>query len=95
MSKDIITDILLNELAFNGLVITDALDMSAISKYYSPGEAAVNCIQAGADILLMPKNLAEAYTAIEKAVNSGDIPIERIERSVLKILTKKIERNII
>ncbi|MFP4698070.1 MAG: beta-N-acetylhexosaminidase [Eubacteriales bacterium] len=89
MSKQIITDILRDELDYEGLIITDALNMKAISDYYSMGEAAVNAIDAGCDVLLMPIPFTEAYDSILQAVSSGDITEERINESVRRILKVK------
>lgn len=95
MSKIIVTDILRNELGFDGIIITDALDMDAISKYYDSGEVAIKCLNAGIDVLLMPKNFPEAYEAIERAVADGTLSESRIDESVRRILTVKYNRGII
>ncbi len=89
LSKEIITDMLKGELGFEGIVITDALDMGAVTDSYGSGEAAVMAVEAGADMLLMPQNLGEAYDALLAAVKSGRITKERIDESVRKILTQK------
>ncbi|MCH5203848.1 MAG: glycoside hydrolase family 3 protein [Oscillospiraceae bacterium] len=95
MSKQMITDILRGELGFDGLVITDALAMGAITKVYSEKEAAVNAILAGCDILLLPDNLGESFDGLMSAVNDGTIPEARIDESVLRILKFKLEYGII
>ncbi len=89
LSKEIITDLLKGELGFEGIVITDALDMGAVTDSYSSGDAAVMAVEAGADMLLMPENLGEAHEAILSAVKSGRITPKRIDESVRKILTQK------
>ena len=75
--------------AENTLIITDSLAMDAIAAAYTPGEAAVQAIQAGCDVLLMPNSLPEAYTAVLEAVQSGTISEERLDKSVNKILHYK------
>lgn len=73
----------------NTLIITDSLEMQAISDAYSSGEAAVLAFEAGCDILLMPMDLSEAYNAILEAVRTGRISEERLDESVSKILAYK------
>lgn len=85
ISKEIITDILRKDLGFKGLVITDALNMGAITKNYSEEEIYINAINAGCDLLLMPTG---SKTAIEIIKNS--ISEERINESVRKILDFKL-----
>lgn len=85
LSKTIMTDVLRNELGFEGVIITDALDMGAITGYYTSGEAAVQAIEAGADMLLMPEDFYEAYDAVLAAVQDGTISEERINESLERI----------
>ncbi len=94
LSKTMI-DILKQDLGFPGLVITDSLNMSAITDNYSSGEAAVLAVKAGVDILLTPANLQEAADSILAALEDGTILPEEIRSSVLKILTMKIQYGII
>lgn len=89
LSKRVITDLLKGELGFSGIVITDALNMGAVTEEYSSGEAAVAAINAGADMLLMPEELSEAKEALISAVLKGGIKEERIDESVIKILRAK------
>ena len=91
LSKAIMTDILRNELGFQGIIITDALDMGAITEYYTSGEAAVQAIAAGADMLLMPEDFYEAYDAVLAAVQDGSISEERINESLKRIYRVKWE----
>ncbi|MDF2614814.1 MAG: glycoside hydrolase family 3 domain protein [Clostridia bacterium] len=77
------------------LMITDALNMGAVAENYDNGEAAVMSFLAGNDILLMPKDIAAAAEAILKAYEKGMISEERLNESVRKILSKKVERNIL
>ena len=95
MSSIIIKDILRKDLNFNGIVITDALNMSAITNYNSSAETALNCINAGVNILLMPDSFKNAFTAIKDAVDNKEIKESLIDESVRKILYIKFKRNII
>ncbi len=90
VSRGIVTEILRGELGFEGVVITDSLQMSAASKEYSPGQLAVRAIDAGVDILLMPEDLREALDALNAAVDSGELTEERINESVKRIITLKL-----
>lgn len=89
LSYRVITELLKGELAFSGIVITDALNMGAVTEEYTSGEAAVAALGAGADMLLMPESLSEAKEAVISAVSSGEISEERIDESVKKILRAK------
>lgn len=90
-SKEIITDILRGELGFDGIVITDALDMGAVTDYYSSAQAAVMAVAAGADMLLMPEDFVAAYEGVLNAVQRGELTQERIDESVRRILKVKLE----
>ncbi|MCX7773073.1 MAG: glycoside hydrolase family 3 protein [Clostridia bacterium] len=91
LSPEIIQNILRNELGFKGLIITDGLEMSAISAFYSEEEAVVLAVKAGVDMLLLPKDLHKAYNALLDAVKSGEISEERINESVRRILEIKVK----
>ncbi len=82
LSPIINTNILRNTLNFRGLIVTDALLMEAINHKYNSSQAAVMAFSAGADIILMPKNADNAINAICKAIDSGLIPIEKLETSL-------------
>ncbi|MDP3829830.1 MAG: glycoside hydrolase family 3 N-terminal domain-containing protein, partial [Ignavibacteriaceae bacterium] len=88
-SKRIVTDILKAELGFNGLIITDALNMFGATNDYSVAEAARLSVQAGVDILLMPPDCDIAIDSLVNAVTDGMISEERINESVRKILFAK------
>lgn len=92
MSSTILTGKLRGELGYNGLIITDAMEMGAICQHYSSSESAVGTIKAGADIVLLPKNLREAVGAVIRAVESGEIPESQINDSVRRILAMKASR---
>lgn len=95
MSETAIQKMLRDELHFEGVVITDALDMGAITTAYEPGEAAVNCIKAGEDMLLMSTDFKEAYKALFDAVINGEIAESQIDESVMRILMVKLRRGLI
>lgn len=94
MSELIMRTILRDELGFEGLVITDAFDMASITEDYSAGEAALKSLEAGADIVMMPQDLPEAFEAVENAVSSGEYDENLINDSVRRILAKKFQRGI-
>lgn len=89
LSKPIITGLLKNKLGFDGLIATDAMNMSAVTKYFSAGEATVKAVEAGIDLILMPPDEEVAINAIYNAVKSGEISEDRIDFSVRKILAAK------
>lgn len=86
MSSVILQDKLRRELGYQNIIVTDAMEMGAIMKQYTNTEAAIGSIQAGADIVLVPKNFVEAFDAVVAAVNRGTISEERINQSVRRIL---------
>ncbi|HRE42099.1 MAG TPA: glycoside hydrolase family 3 N-terminal domain-containing protein [Ignavibacteria bacterium] len=89
LSKKIVTDILINDLNFNGLIVTDALNMKGITKHFTTKEVALSCVDAGIDIILMPQGEKESIDAIVEAVGQGVFSEERINKSVRKILEAK------
>jgi beta-N-acetylhexosaminidase len=89
LSHNILTGLLRDELGFEGLVITDAMDMGGITVRFAPGEAAVRAVVAGADALLMPPVPDAAFEALQAAVKSGRISKERLDASVRRILQAK------
>jgi beta-N-acetylhexosaminidase len=89
LSSSILTGLLRKELGFEGLVVTDAMDMGGITVRFAPGEAAVRAVAAGADALLMPPEPDAAFEALRTAVKSGRISRERLEASVRRILQAK------
>ena len=89
MSPIILQNKLRGELGYKNIIITDGMEMGAITQQYSSAEAAVGSIQAGVDIVLGPKNLVEAFDAVIDAVNKGIISEERINQSVRRILKLK------
>ncbi|MGH9676367.1 MAG: serine hydrolase, partial [Candidatus Acidiferrum sp.] len=89
LSQNILTGVLRDELKFQGLVVTDAMDMGGITVRYAPGEAAVRAVLAGADVLLMPPVPDAAFEGLRAAVRSGRISRERLDASVRRILQAK------
>lgn len=95
ISPAIVTGVLKRKLGFNGLVVTDALNMRALTNLFpeggaaAAGRAAVEAVKAGDDVLILPPDLDGAYNGLLQAVRSGEIPESRIDESVLKILRAK------
>ncbi len=89
LSPAIMTGLLREELKFQGLIVTDALDMGGVAKGYSNAEAAVRAIEAGADVLLMPADPAAAIRAVVAAVQKGRLSVKRIDESVVRVLAAK------
>ncbi|MGB6900330.1 MAG: glycoside hydrolase family 3 N-terminal domain-containing protein [Candidatus Acidiferrum sp.] len=89
LSSNILTGLLRDELGYQGLVVTDAMDMGGITVRFAPGDAAVRAFAAGADALLMPPVPEAAFDALKEAVKSGHISRERLDASVQRILQAK------
>jgi len=90
-SPAVVTGLLKQQLGFKGLVVTDAMDMAALTRLYAPhvGRAAVDAFKAGDDVIIIPADLDGSYNALLAAVRSGEISQERLDESVLKILEAK------
>ena len=84
-SEEVVTDILRNELGFEGVIITDAMNMKSVSDYYDSAEAAIQALRAGCDMILMPEDFEMAYNGVLQAVNDGVISEERINDSLRRI----------
>lgn len=93
-SHKIVTELLRDEMGFDGIIITDSLQMKAITENYSSAQVAVKAINAGTDILLCPEDFELAVQTLKECVKSGEISEERIDDSVLKILDLKIKYEI-
>jgi beta-N-acetylhexosaminidase len=89
LDPKILTDMLRDSLGFDGLITTDALEMEGVSEHYSPGDALIRAILAGADMLLIPPDVASSLDAAVLAVERGQITIARIDASVRRILEWK------
>ena len=83
------------ELGFEGVVVTGALNMGAITSMYTPEEAAVAAVNAGADLLLMSPDAVSAANTVIAAVKDGSIPESRIDESLKRIFELKLERGLI
>ena len=95
LSKAIITDWLRKDMGYNGVVVTDDMDMGALAKHYTFGDMAVQSILAGSDILLVCheyEHMQEAYNGLIKAVKEGRISKERLDESVKRILLMKMSK---
>lgn len=88
-SYRLVTELLREEMGFAGVVMSDSLQMKAMTKHYDSGEIAVKAVKAGVDVLLCPEDLEEAADALIAAVESDEITQERLEESVRRILTLK------
>lgn len=104
MSPRIITELLKEEMGFEGIVVTDAMNMAGIAEYWDPVQAVILAIQAGADMICMPcsvhsladiPKLEEILRGVEAAVQDGTIPQNRIDDAVRRILTVKEKRGIL
>ncbi len=97
LSEKVLTGLLRNELGYDGLIITDGMEMKALNSFGNTSSLAVQAIKAGVDILLYTDNVnpRSAHSAIMNAVSNGTISEERIEESVRRILLKKIKYDIL
>ncbi|REJ78218.1 MAG: hypothetical protein DWQ47_01785 [Acidobacteria bacterium] len=91
LSRPIVTELLKGEMKFEGLVVTDAMDMAGLTIYFEQKEAAVRALLAGNDILLKPEDAATAIQGLRDALETGRIPIRAIDEAVLKQLAWKFE----
>ncbi len=89
LSGKMVTDVLRMQMGYDGIVITDAMNMGAVVNEYDSKSAAVAAIRAGVDLILMPKDFKSAYQGVLDAVNGGDIAEERIDQSVRRIFLVK------
>ncbi len=97
LHPQVLGGLLRQELRFDGLVITDELEMDAIVQRYGVGRAAVLAVLAGADMVLVPwgpEKKTEAYEALLRAARSGELPASRLEQAVRRILTAKVRRGL-
>lgn len=89
LSYTMITERLRGELGFQGVIVTDALEMNAIKNHFTPVESAVAALRAGVDVLLMPSDLRAAFDGVVQAVEDGTLSEECLNESVRRILTLK------
>jgi len=95
LSKNIVSGLLQNQLGYTGFVITDALDMQGVTKYYKPGQIEVKALEAGNDILLLPQDVPAAIRAIRQAVDSGLISQEYIDQKCRRLLGLKFQAGLV
>lgn len=91
LSPKVIKDYLREKMGYEGIIITDALNMGAIENHYSSGQACVMALKAGVDLLLMPKDFQTAYEAVLKAINNEDISKNVVDEAVTRILKVKFD----
>lgn len=89
LSKDVIKNVIREELGYEGIIITSPLNEKSVTEYYTSSEATIMAIQAGADMILMPDNFEEAYYGLLAEVLEGNISEERIDESLLRIYKVK------
>ncbi|MBQ0088910.1 MAG: glycoside hydrolase, partial [Prevotellaceae bacterium] len=95
MSSVILQDKLRGELGYKGIIVTDALEMGAITQKYTPAEAAIETIKAGVDIVLLPMDYKQVVDGIIEAVEKGEISEKRIDESVRRILLLKLKKGLL
>ncbi len=91
LSKNAVTNLLINDLGFKGLIFTDALGMQGVTKYFPAGEADIRAFKAGNDVLLFSQDVPLALQKIKTAIDSGSITMDRLANSVKKILSAKYD----
>lgn len=89
LSGKVITELLVDELGFNGLVFTDALNMVGVTKYHDQRSMGVQALLAGNDVLLIPENIEEMVLGIKEAVSKGQLSNEVLDAKVRKVLLAK------
>ena len=90
LNPKIVTDILRNDLGYDGVVTTDSLEMGAVTNLYSPSEIGVKALLAGDDMILMPKDFEACYQGVLDAVKDGTLTEDRIDESVVRIVRAKL-----
>lgn len=89
LSPYFVTDVLRNQLGYDGIITTDAMDMGAVADNYAPGEASVLAIKAGIDMVMIPDDYEQALEALQTAVDNGEVTEERIRDSAYRIIRAK------
>jgi beta-glucosidase-like glycosyl hydrolase len=95
LSPQVLTGILRRDLGFDGMIVTDALDMSGLTIYFTPGESAVRALLAGADMLLKPSDPDATVRGVREAVQSGRLTEKRIEESARRVLAAKYDLGLV
>lgn len=89
LSRATVTGLLRENIGFDGLIVTDAMEMKGVTKYYAPGEAEVEALKAGNDILLLPSDVDAAFRAILQALHDGELDMRQVNASVKRVLRAK------
>jgi beta-N-acetylhexosaminidase len=89
LSRNVLTTLLRDDLGFKGLLFTDALDMRGVSGHFTNEEAAVRSLLAGNDVLLFPPDPVASFNAVKGAIESGRLPMARLDDAVRRILRAK------
>lgn len=89
LSRPVVTDLLRKKLGFDGLIVTDAMEMEGVAKYFQPGHADVEALRAGNDIVLLPADVAAAIAAVRAALANGSLDQMQVDESVRRILRAK------
>lgn len=95
LSQKVLTGLMREQMSFKGVIVTDAMNMGAIVEHFGAVDAAIRSVKAGTDIVLMPVGLEAVANGLYDAVNKGEISNKRIEQSVERILTLKLNRGIV
>lgn len=95
VSSKVLTGVLRDEMKYQGIIVTDAMDMQGLAQLFNQGEAAVRAIEAGADVLLMPINPEAVIRAVVAAVENGRIKKARIDDSAMRVLEAKVRVGVI
>jgi beta-N-acetylhexosaminidase len=90
VSSKVLTGVLRDEMKYQGIIVTDAMDMQGLAQIFNQGEAAVRAIEAGADVLLMPLNPETVIRAVVSAVENGRLKKARLDESVMRVLEAKV-----
>ncbi len=91
LSSKVVTELLRQDLSFDGLVFTDAMEMKGVTKHYDPGRADVAAFLAGNDVITLPQKMDRSYAEVLKAVQEGTITMHRLEESIRRILGAKYD----
>jgi beta-N-acetylhexosaminidase len=89
LSRPVIHDLLREKIGFNGLIFTDAMEMKGVTKYFGPGQADVEALRAGNDIVLLPADIGAAIQAVQVALTDGTYDRAEFEKSVKRVLRAK------
>ena len=94
LSSEVLTGLLRTDLGFDGIIFSDAMDMAAVERMFPRGESAVRAVMAGADVIVMPRNVTRAIDAIVEAIDEGRLTEARIDESVGRLLRLKEDLNL-